>query len=209
MAEEVAQDVFLAAHRALAEQRYRGDSALSTWLFGIARNLCSKARRDLYRQALPLAWRRLEHEMVWPEHQAGDQVVAPAWRLCHRLERAREHFQQCVREAAHCTPSGSPDVQDLAGEACLLMRDSMQRLARQDRQAYILLHMHVCKGLTVRELAGLQGMSRSAVARSLLRARATLRTTYQAAFVAQDYRGPARRSAPIAPVRRAACLSRC
>jgi DNA-directed RNA polymerase specialized sigma24 family protein len=89
------------------------------------------------------------------------------------------------------------------------MRDSMQRLARQDRQAYILLHMHVCKGLTVRELAGLQGMSRSAVARSLLRARATLRTTYQAAFVAQDYRGPARRSAPIAPVRRAACLSRC
>ena len=30
-AEEVAQDVFLAAHRALAEQRYRGDGSLSTF----------------------------------------------------------------------------------------------------------------------------------------------------------------------------------
>src|SRR5215475_6540854 len=59
-AEEVAQDVFLAAHRALVEQRYRGDGALSTWLFGIARNLCCKVARDKYRQTMPLALRRLK-----------------------------------------------------------------------------------------------------------------------------------------------------
>jgi RNA polymerase sigma-70 factor (ECF subfamily) len=37
-AEEVAQETFLRAHRALAE--FRGDAKLSTWLYAIASRLC-------------------------------------------------------------------------------------------------------------------------------------------------------------------------
>jgi RNA polymerase sigma-70 factor (ECF subfamily) len=46
IAEEVAQDVFLAAYRAL--DRFRGDARFSTWLFRIAVNHCKNRR--LYRQ---------------------------------------------------------------------------------------------------------------------------------------------------------------
>ena len=77
-AEEVAQDVFLAAHRALVEQRYRGDGALSTWLFGIARNLCCKVSRDRYRQSTPLALRRLERDLARLEHHAADRMAGQA-----------------------------------------------------------------------------------------------------------------------------------
>jgi RNA polymerase sigma-70 factor (ECF subfamily) len=37
-AEEIAQEVFLRAHRAIAD--FRGDAKLSTWLYGIASRLC-------------------------------------------------------------------------------------------------------------------------------------------------------------------------
>jgi DNA-directed RNA polymerase specialized sigma24 family protein len=66
------------------------------------------------------------------------------------------------------------------------MRVSLQQLARRDRQAYTLLYMHVCNGVSVRELAALQGMSRSAVGRSLTRAKATLRTVYQTTLLARQ-----------------------
>jgi RNA polymerase sigma factor (sigma-70 family) len=184
MAEEVAQDVFLAAHRALAEQRYRGDGALSTWLFGIARNLCSKACRETYRQTIPLVLRRLEHDSARLQATAAEGVAV---RAGNGQARVREHLWQRVQEAVHCEPPLSPEAQNVAEEILTTMHDSMQRLAWQDRQAYVLLHMHVYKGMTVRELAGLQGLSRSAVARSLIRARATLRTVYQAALVAQHW----------------------
>lgn len=44
-----------------------------------------------------------------------------------------------------------------------------EAFARRDRQAYTLLHMHVVKDTKVQEIAQLQGMSRSAVYRSLSR----------------------------------------
>jgi RNA polymerase sigma factor (sigma-70 family) len=199
-AEEVAQDVFLAAHRALAEQRYRGESCLSTWLFGIARNLCGKAYRDLYRQSTPLELRRLECDLARLEHGAAEGLDGQASlgpeRVLHLQERltlarhgldgARAHLQRCVRETLHGEPPGPPGAQTLAEDALIVMRDSLQQLARRDRQAYALLHMHVCKGLSVRQLAALQGMSRSAVARSLTHAKATLRTVYQSAMGAQQ-----------------------
>jgi len=194
-AEEVAQDVFLAAHRALAEHRYRGEGTLSAWLFGIARNLCCKVARDLSRQTTPLVLRHLEREiarleydmarlMGTPAPQAQEQVKNLQERLARAhdwLERGRERLQQQVREAVHCEPPVPPDNHSHAAEHCTVMHDSLQRLARRDRQAYTLLHMHVLKGTSVRELAELQGMSRSAVARRLTRAKATLRTVYQSA----------------------------
>ena len=199
-AEEVAQDVFLAAHRALVEQRYRGDGSLSTWLFGIARNLCCKVSRDRYRQTTPLALRRLERDIARQEHHAADRLAGQASLIRQRgphlqeqltlarngFEDAREHLQQRLWEAIHSDPPESPEAQDLVEETLTILRASLQQLARRDRQAYTLLHMHVCKGVSVRELAALQGMSRSAVARSLTRAKATLRTVYQTALLAQQ-----------------------
>ena len=95
-------------------------------------------------------------------------------------------------EAIHSDPPESPEAQDLVEETLTILRASLQQLARRDRQAYTLLHMHVCKGVSVRELAALQGMSRSAVARSLTRAKATLRTVYQSALLAQQSQGAQR-----------------
>jgi RNA polymerase sigma factor (sigma-70 family) len=191
LAEEVAQDVFLIAHRALAEQRYRGNGALSTWLFGIARNQCSKICRETYRRMTPLVLRHLEREIARPGYNAAESIYAAVALAGNGHELVRKHLQEHVREAVHCDPPVPPDAPNRAEEALTVMRDSMQHLVWHDRQAYILLHMHVCKGMTVRELAGLQGMSRSAVARSLVRAKATLRTVYQAALVAQHYGAPA------------------
>src|SRR5262245_52527779 len=202
-AEEVAQDVFLAAHRALVEQRYRGDGALSTWLFGIARNLCCKVARDRYRQTTPLALRRLERDLAQLEHHMADRMAGQAsltpgqgphlqeqlTLARNGLEGAREHLQQRLWEAIHSGPPEHPEAQDWLEETLTIMRASLQQLARRDRQAYILLHMHVCKGISIRELAALQGMSRSAVARSLTRAKATLRTVYQTTLLAQQSQG--------------------
>jgi DNA-directed RNA polymerase specialized sigma24 family protein len=153
----VAQDVFFAAHRALEEQRYRGDGSSSTWLFGIARNLCCKVSRDSYRQTTPLVLRRLERDVARLEHHAADRMAGQAsltrergphlqehLTLAHNsFEGAREHLQQRLWEAIHSDPPESPDAQDLVEETLTILRASLEQLARRDRQAYTLLHMHV------------------------------------------------------------------
>lgn len=52
--EDIAQDVFLAAHKALP--RFRQQASVRTWLFAIARRQCLKALRDSRRR------RRLDQE---------------------------------------------------------------------------------------------------------------------------------------------------
>src|SRR5262249_61697134 len=96
------------------------------------------------------------------------------------LDDAREHLQQRLWEAIHGDPPESPEAQGLGEETLTILRASLQQLARRDRQAYTLLHMHVCNGVSVRELAALQGMSRSAGARDLTRAQAALPHVYPA-----------------------------
>ncbi|MGQ4809399.1 hypothetical protein NKDENANG_02816 [Candidatus Entotheonellaceae bacterium PAL068K] len=47
-AEDMAQDIFLAAYQAMP--RFRSDASLRTWLFAIARKQCLKASRNRYRR---------------------------------------------------------------------------------------------------------------------------------------------------------------
>jgi RNA polymerase sigma factor (sigma-70 family) len=188
-AEEVAQDVFLAAYEAFASDRYRGDGAISSWLFGIARNLCSKMRRDTYRKTTSRSIRQLEREIEQLEqdvacHMHGETRLEPDQVRCRCerltltrtwLERERNLLHRRILDAAHVAPSAALDA--LADETLYLeVEASFRRFARRDRQAYTLLHMHVVKDTKVQEIAQLQGMSRSAVYRSLSRAKAELRT---------------------------------
>jgi RNA polymerase sigma-70 factor (ECF subfamily) len=82
--DDLAQEVFLAAHQRLAE--YRGSGSLRSWLLGIARNMakqhlrteCRRRARETGSLAVQLArWRldRLENELVDREDQEQVFVV--------------------------------------------------------------------------------------------------------------------------------------
>ena len=193
-AEEVAQDVFLAAYNAIAQQRFRGESPFSTWLFGIARNLCSKVRRDVYRKTTADTIRRLEREVARLERavvhledqpsllmrQQGQHLRAQLTLACTWLDRERARFQAQLMACAHAAPATPCEEQLLASDPQAIMRDSLQHLARRDRQAYTLLYTHVVSEVPVPEIATLQGMSRSAVYRRLTWAKTECRKIYQA-----------------------------
>jgi len=102
-AEDVAQDTFLVAWRALP--RFRGDAAFSTWLYGIARTRCAdRARRAAARPRLA------RHGDV------GTVEVAPP-------DSERRNAAQAILTAA----AGLPLVQRQA----VLMRD-VQGLSYQE-----------------------------------------------------------------------------
>jgi len=67
-AEEIAQEVFLRAHRGLAE--FRGDARLSTWLYAIGSRLCltrlGSSERGMLRQGEETLT-RLPHDAVGPD----------------------------------------------------------------------------------------------------------------------------------------------
>jgi len=192
-AEEVAQDVFLVAHSAIEQQRYKGDSSISTWLFGIAHNLCCKARRDTYRKTTSQRLRYLERDIAQLEQEVTRLVhdnSPVAQRRIHLirdrltlartgLEREREHLQRHIMTSVHSAPPALLDEPPPAADPLAVMQDSFQRFARCDRQMHALLHMHVIKEATGQEIAELQGMSRSAVYRGLARAKTELRQVYQ------------------------------
>jgi RNA polymerase sigma factor (sigma-70 family) len=162
-AEEVAQDVFLAAYNAIARQRFRGESPFSTWLFGIARNLCSKARRDAYRKTTADTIRRLEREVARLERAVVHLEGQPSLLTRQQAQRLQAQLMAC----AHAAPATPCEEQLLASDHQAVMRDSLQHLAQRHRRAYTLLYTHVVSEIPVPEIATLQGMSRSAVYRRL------------------------------------------
>lgn len=77
---DVAQNVFLAAHTALA--RFRGEASYRTWLFAIARKQCLKEMKRASRHQMPsrqatetqasteCVMLELEEETLWEQRQA-------------------------------------------------------------------------------------------------------------------------------------------
>ncbi len=88
---DVAQNVFLAAHTALA--RFRGESSYRTWLFAIARKQCLKEAKRAAPRRVP-SWHQTESEastetvMLELEEEAlWEQRQAQLSRLLQRLKK--------------------------------------------------------------------------------------------------------------------------
>jgi RNA polymerase sigma-70 factor (ECF subfamily) len=88
-AEEVAQDTFIAAAAGL--ERFRGDSKLKTWLFGIAINLCrTRLRKRRSRMVLQHALEALH--FLRPSQPSPEEIVEHAelhtrlWDAIHALD---------------------------------------------------------------------------------------------------------------------------
>lgn len=117
LAEETAQDVFVAAFRALAG--FRGESSFSTWVFRIAVNHCRNARLHRMRRA----WGRHESfdgapdDDDLPARQIADDEAPMADRGLHRRE-AGTLVQAALAELddEHRQVLILRDVEDLAYE---------------------------------------------------------------------------------------------
>ncbi len=92
VAEEVAQDVFIALYRSLA--RFRGESSLSTWIYRVAVNHCKNKR--LYRNR-----RRMDRHEPLEGRERDDapqrQFAAPGRGTDARTERSQA--EQLIHQA--------------------------------------------------------------------------------------------------------------
>ncbi len=96
-AEDVAQETFLAAFKALPT--FRADARFSTWLYRIAMNKCKdwlrarRARQDSIEEEAQEAWAELAVDRVTPERALTQKQVAD------HLERAIQKLPPLYREA--------------------------------------------------------------------------------------------------------------
>ena len=101
VAEEVAQDVFIAAFRALP--RFRGDAKFSTWLFRIAVNHCKNRRlykrRRRHDQHEPLEGQPREDgpERQLPSADPGTDRALHRSEASSILQEALEHMDESYR----------------------------------------------------------------------------------------------------------------
>jgi RNA polymerase sigma-70 factor (ECF subfamily) len=115
--DDLAQEVFLRAYRALPRFEARPEARLSTWLLGIACNLCRDERRRRTPELVPV-------EGVPLVAEDGPERQGQRTRIAHALEQAAEQLsvdQRAVfllsefhgldtREIARVTGSTSPTV---------------------------------------------------------------------------------------------------
>jgi len=92
MAEDACQEVWLAIHKALPN--FRGDSKLTTWMFGVAARVCGKLRRK----------RRLQIVAPEPALEPADPGPGP------EADALRSELAMRVRAAIDGLPEGQREV---------------------------------------------------------------------------------------------------
>lgn len=93
-AEDLLQEIFLAAHRKL--ETFRGDSALGTWLYRLAVNLCLDYLRSRTGRAIQVT-DALEDDNVLPDTSSRGLAEQTVTRM--DLERAMAHLPEGCRMA--------------------------------------------------------------------------------------------------------------
>jgi RNA polymerase sigma-70 factor (ECF subfamily) len=97
-AEELTQDVFLAALNGIQSLRAEDEAALMSWLFQIARNKLADSLRRRYRQ--PVA--PLEEAEDMPTEQPRPDEAAEAWEEQTEVRQALDHLTSEQREVIIC-----------------------------------------------------------------------------------------------------------
>ena len=125
VAEDISQDCFLRAYRALPD--FRGDSQVRSWLYRIATNLALNAvtrRREYPTEVLPESSARLESG---PERQAERRELAEA--LGEAIQQLPDDLQRplVLREMQHMS------YEDIAHELDLPLNTVRTRIFRARR----------------------------------------------------------------------------
>ena len=109
--DDAVQEVVIVVHRSLG--RFRGDSLLRTWLYGIVRNVAYKQARSAGRKerAQPID-SELPSQDPWPSQLAEEaQAAAFVQRFAHSLEhKKREVFVLAMLEQL-----SAPEVAEMTG----------------------------------------------------------------------------------------------
>lgn len=109
-AEEIAQEVLLAAHGAFG--RFRGDGSVRAFLFGIARRKCARRVETRIRRERRL---RLVHDAT-AEVEAPDEAVATR-RRAERVRAALERLKPSERDAVVLRYQAGLPYREI-GQAC-------------------------------------------------------------------------------------------
>ncbi len=109
-AEETAQEVLLAAHKAMPG--YRGDGSVRAWLYGIARRKCARKVETRVRREKRL---RLVHD-AGGSTELPDQALETR-RRAHRVRSALERLKPSERDAVVLRYQGGLPYREI-GDAC-------------------------------------------------------------------------------------------
>ncbi len=142
--DEIAQDVFVDAHRSLG--KFRGDAPFEHWLCRIATRRCQDYLRRIYRRRW---WSSLDEmqEGGFEPPADGAPAVDPRVELLrlalHRLHPHHQtilnllELQECsVREAAQLTGWSEANVKVRAHRARHALRAEMEKLAARDTPSH-------------------------------------------------------------------------
>jgi len=135
LAEEMAQEVFLAAWQQLP--RYQPEASLRTWLFGIARHKCQQAYRNrARRQAIARTFSEEigthVHAAASTLHEDDPQAVGRA-RLHHCLSQLRSD-ERILLTLRYWKQLPVAEIADIVGKGVEATRKQLHRLQQRLRE---------------------------------------------------------------------------
>ncbi|HEX5105164.1 MAG TPA: sigma-70 family RNA polymerase sigma factor [Pirellulaceae bacterium] len=142
-AEDLAQEVFLRVFR--ARERYEPEAKFSTWLFTIANNVASNARRSHSRR----------REVGVPERSNGS-------------DSSPMQLDQLAKAASGLMPARALDK----AEQSEMVREAVKALSERQRMALLLSKF---EGMSYQDIAHTMGLSVQAIKSLLSRARVNLK----------------------------------